>query len=218
MQPWEEMATNLLGKFWAGKMLAAEVSDILTIWSQNRVGKNAAKAYSCAIEAFLFEAPLFNTFPESQKNLAFELLELLGASTTDAAHAKAIQDAKAAAAKGAVPIVTLGTLEPQHQNQLLQGWGDRVRQNLPAKAPVVQETESAKAPVVQEEESLQQKALSLKLVPAPPGLQLPADAFVQLPPGLDLVKDEGSATPASRSATPVSPFRGRRAGGRGRRV
>jgi hypothetical protein len=188
MKPWEEQASNLLGKLWAGKMLAVEVSDILIIWSQNRLGKNSAKAYNCAIEAFLFEAPLFQTFPEAQKAVAFELLELLATNSAHTTHAKAIEDAEAAAAKG------ITKKAPDSEAKLKSaGWGDRVRKNITPKSPP-------------------QEALDLKLVPPPPGLELPAMAFCQSPPGLESLKEEVK----SRPETPVSPFRVRRAGSRGR--
>jgi hypothetical protein len=80
MQPWEEMSTNLLGKFWACEFPPEEVSDILTTWSQNEPETNAGKAYACAIGKVLLDAPLFPGFPESQKTLAMDLLRLLAAS------------------------------------------------------------------------------------------------------------------------------------------
>lgn len=80
MALWEERATNLLEKFWAGKMLPVEVVDVLILWSENRLGKNAAKAYAFAIRAFFFKMVLFDTLSERQKTLAYELLELLAAN------------------------------------------------------------------------------------------------------------------------------------------
>jgi hypothetical protein len=194
------MAASLLGKFWAGKLLPVEVSDILTIWSERRQrGGSDVKAYACAIEAFLFEAPLFNTFPESQKTSAFELLELLAASNNHTAHADVIQDAIAAAAKGGSPIVRDATAKQA-------GWGERVRQHLASK-PTQATSES-----MDRESGVAKEAVGVEQVPSPPGLELPAGAFIKLPPGLEFVEE-----PRAGSATPVSPFR-RRSAGRGRRV